>query len=95
MFNLLYNTQHALQTCSVKLKLNKKRKNMQTTQNTAKKVTKASIVRTLIANAKAQHANLTVQQQKAIVVQQIIAQNLLSKQLANVYTNNNWDKAVA
>ena len=95
MFNLLYNTQHALQTCSVKLKLNIKRKNMQTTQNTAKKVTKASIVRTLIANAKAQHANLTVQQQKAIVVQQIIAQNLLSKQLANVYTNNNWDKAVA
>ena len=66
-----------------------------TTQQTAKKVTKASIVRTLIANTKAQHANLTVQQQKALVVQQIIAQNLLSKQLANVYTNNNWEKAVA
>ena len=31
----------------------------------------------------------TKNQYGAIVVQQIIAQNLLSKQLANVYTNNN------
>ena len=64
------------------------------TNNVARKLTKAQIMRDQIALVKSAQSNTTVAQQQQYVIDWMVSTLAFKKQLAKVYVSENWHKVV-